>query len=187
MIRLFLGKWNYHSQLLPEIKPLGFWGFFSPIYFYSLEANYFTILQWFLPYIDMNQPYYQGWNLWFLCIHFLHRFVSQMLWKGPHFLTYFTNCISTFSFEEKALNEVMLMCCPYLLYIFLPVTRASRQSQLPYTLPAPQNHCDLKHQTPSYDIPYMWNLKRSDTDELTKQKETHRQKMNSWLLERKDT
>ena len=30
--------------------------FFS-IYFYQLEANYFTILQWFLPYIDMNQPW----------------------------------------------------------------------------------------------------------------------------------
>ena len=30
--------------------------FFFSIYFYSLEANYFTILQWFLPYIDMNQP-----------------------------------------------------------------------------------------------------------------------------------
>ena len=28
--------------------------FFS-IYFYQLEANYFTILQWFLPYNDMNQ------------------------------------------------------------------------------------------------------------------------------------
>ena len=26
----------------------------------------------------------------------------------------------------------------------------------------------------SYDIPYMWNLKRNDTNELTKQKETHR-------------
>ena len=26
----------------------------------------------------------------------------------------------------------------------------------------------------SYDIPYMWNLKRSDTNELTKQKATHR-------------
>ena len=26
----------------------------------------------------------------------------------------------------------------------------------------------------SYDIPYMWNLKRNDTIELTKQKETHR-------------
>ena len=31
--------------------------FFSPIYFYQLEALYFTILQWFLPYIDMNQPW----------------------------------------------------------------------------------------------------------------------------------
>ena len=29
--------------------------FFFSIYFYQLEANYFTILQWFLPYIDMNQ------------------------------------------------------------------------------------------------------------------------------------
>ena len=25
-----------------------------------------------------------------------------------------------------------------------------------------------------YDIPYMWNLKRNDTNELTRQKETHR-------------
>ena len=30
--------------------------FFS-IYFDLLEANYFTILQWFLPCIDMNQPW----------------------------------------------------------------------------------------------------------------------------------
>ena len=27
------------------------------IYFYQLEANYFTILWWFLSYIDMNQPW----------------------------------------------------------------------------------------------------------------------------------
>ena len=26
----------------------------------------------------------------------------------------------------------------------------------------------------SYDIPYMWNLKRNDTNELTKHRETHR-------------
>ena len=25
-----------------------------------------------------------------------------------------------------------------------------------------------------YDIPYMWNLKGNDTNELTKQKETHK-------------
>ena len=34
----------------------GFFFFFF-IYFYQLEANYFTILWWFLPYIDMNQPW----------------------------------------------------------------------------------------------------------------------------------
>ena len=33
----------------------------------------------------------------------------------------------------------------------------------------------------SYDISDMWNLKLNDTNELTKQKETHRPKMNSWL------
>ena len=32
-------------------------GIFFFIYFYQLEANYFTILQWFLPYIDKNQPW----------------------------------------------------------------------------------------------------------------------------------
>ena len=31
--------------------------FFFSIYFYQLEANYFPILQWFLSYIDMNQPW----------------------------------------------------------------------------------------------------------------------------------
>ena len=31
--------------------------FFSPIYFYQLEANYFTILKWLLSYFDMNQPW----------------------------------------------------------------------------------------------------------------------------------
>ena len=31
--------------------------FFFPIYFYQLEANYSAILQWFFPYIDMNQPW----------------------------------------------------------------------------------------------------------------------------------
>ena len=43
---------------------LFFWVFFGSafsffffIYFYQLEANYFTILQQFLPYIDMNQPW----------------------------------------------------------------------------------------------------------------------------------
>ena len=31
--------------------------FFFSIYFYQLEANYFTVLQWFLSYIDVNQPW----------------------------------------------------------------------------------------------------------------------------------
>ena len=30
--------------------------FLKFIYLFQLEANYFTIFQWFLPYIDMNQP-----------------------------------------------------------------------------------------------------------------------------------
>ena len=34
-----------------------FFSFIFFIYFYQLEANYFTILQWFPPYIDMNQPW----------------------------------------------------------------------------------------------------------------------------------
>ena len=31
--------------------------FFLFIYFYQLETNYFTTLQWVLSYIDMNQPW----------------------------------------------------------------------------------------------------------------------------------
>ena len=31
--------------------------FYFSIQLYQLEANYFTVLQWFLPYIDMNQPW----------------------------------------------------------------------------------------------------------------------------------
>ena len=40
---------GYHGNFII----LFYFIFFS--YFYQLEANYFTILQWFLPYIDMNQ------------------------------------------------------------------------------------------------------------------------------------
>ena len=36
--------------------------FFFFLYFYYLEANYFTILSWFLPYIDMNQPQVYMWS-----------------------------------------------------------------------------------------------------------------------------
>ena len=34
-----------------------FFNSFFPIYLYELEANYFTTLQWFLPYINMNRPW----------------------------------------------------------------------------------------------------------------------------------
>ena len=33
------------------------------IYFYQLEANYFTILQWFLPYVDMKKPWIYMYSL----------------------------------------------------------------------------------------------------------------------------
>ena len=36
--------------------PLHFLFYFF-FFFFHLEANYFTILQWFLPYINMNQPW----------------------------------------------------------------------------------------------------------------------------------
>ena len=56
------------------LKKMCFFYLFFFIYFYQLEANYFTILQWVLSYIDMNQPwiffkakvYYQFWprDMW---------------------------------------------------------------------------------------------------------------------------
>ena len=39
--------------------------FYFFIYFYQLEANYFTILQWVLSYIGMNQPW--------ICMYFPSR------------------------------------------------------------------------------------------------------------------
>ena len=35
--------------------------FFKLINLFELEANYFTVLWWFLPYIDMNQPWVYMW------------------------------------------------------------------------------------------------------------------------------
>ena len=49
--------------------------FYFFIYFYQLEANYFTILEWVLPYIDMNQP-------WITCIPHPDR-SSRSLWVFP--------------------------------------------------------------------------------------------------------
>ena len=42
-----LQNWRIQLQMI----------FYLFIYFYQLEANYFTILQWVLSYIDMNQPW----------------------------------------------------------------------------------------------------------------------------------
>ena len=39
----------------------------------------------------------------------------------------------------------------------------------------------------SYDIPFVWNLKRNYTNELPYKTETHRQKMNLWLLGGQDS
>ena len=51
---------NYSESIKHQCFQLTFcfgFFFFFFIYFYQLEANYFTILQWFLSYIDMNQPW----------------------------------------------------------------------------------------------------------------------------------
>ena len=46
---------DYIESNTLDNKMYGYTFFF--IYFYQLEANYFTILKWVLSYIDMNQPY----------------------------------------------------------------------------------------------------------------------------------
>ena len=53
--------------------------FFS-IYFYQLEANYFTILQWVLSYIDMNQPwsYMYSHRFYFPIMLYIYYFVSRL-------------------------------------------------------------------------------------------------------------
>ena len=53
LLRSFIKK----SCYLQYILFTSFLCTFFFIYFYQLEANDFTILQWFLLYIDMNQPW----------------------------------------------------------------------------------------------------------------------------------
>ena len=54
-----VNSWLSRLQVLSISLVLSFPHFaciFFFIYFYQLDANYFTVLQWFLPYIDMSQP-----------------------------------------------------------------------------------------------------------------------------------
>ena len=55
LVSVFVLLYTNFLQWLRKRLPLT-GSFFFSIYFYSLEANYFTILWWFLTYIDMNQP-----------------------------------------------------------------------------------------------------------------------------------
>ena len=61
IIQKFLNFQTFNSQILLNIFCnqlfLSYFITFFFIYFYQLEANYFTVLQWFLPYIDINQPW----------------------------------------------------------------------------------------------------------------------------------
>ena len=58
---------------LENDQPFIFFFFFF-IYFYQLEANHFTILQWFLSYIDMNQPFI------FFSVYLQYTFCRQEWW-----------------------------------------------------------------------------------------------------------
>ena len=57
------------------------------LYFYQLEANYFTILQWVLSYIDMNQP-------WIYMYLFLYSYWLQDIQQ--YFLFHFWCCVFVF-------------------------------------------------------------------------------------------
>ena len=54
---------SYRVNVIPIKNPAGLYigmnmvCFFFFFHLFLLEANYFTILQWVLPYIDMNQPW----------------------------------------------------------------------------------------------------------------------------------
>ena len=50
-----------------------------------MEANYFTILWWFLPYIHMNQPWVY---MWFLLIHFSYEHALEGLLQFQLFDSY---------------------------------------------------------------------------------------------------
>ena len=61
---------------------MGWWGFlgddyaqifFKFVHLFKLEANYFTILWWVLPYIDMEQP-------WCACFPIFSRSSSSHLY-----------------------------------------------------------------------------------------------------------
>ena len=60
----WVGLSNFKNcpYLLEPLKILIFlFLFFKLINLFELEANYFTVLWWFLPYIDMNQPWVYMW------------------------------------------------------------------------------------------------------------------------------
>ena len=58
MNSILLCKYTLICLQIHQLKSIQFSSpFFKPTYFKQLEANYFTTLWWFLPYIVMNQPW----------------------------------------------------------------------------------------------------------------------------------
>ena len=55
-----LEAWSLNHWITREVTAFSSWPLLTlkqTFYLFSLEANYFTILRWFLPYIDMSQPW----------------------------------------------------------------------------------------------------------------------------------
>ena len=129
LMEVFTAATSLESNLaetikLPFLKKL--------IYLLQLEANYFTILWWFLPYIDMNQPWVYLCHpvpnpapaslpipsLWVVPVHqfwvpcFMYRTWTDQffhVWQYKCFNAIFSNH-PTITFSCRVLKSVLYIC-----------------------------------------------------------------------------
>ena len=111
------------TELISDKRVQNTQTFFS-IYFYQLEANYFTTLQWVLSYIDMNQPW----------IYMCSPSQSPLLPPSPSHLSGSSQCTSP-EHLSHASNLGWWSVSPLIVYLFQCCSlRTSHPCLLPQNL-----------------------------------------------------
>ena len=127
----FVQTWDYSCAVL----------FFNHMYLFKLEDNYFTILWWFLPYINMNWPQ--------VYIH-----VSRVSWTPlpPPFPAYLSGLSQSTTFVRLA-SCIELVLVIYLTYGNVHVSMLF--SQIIPPLPSPTESKSLFFTSLSSLLPCM--------------------------------